>query len=454
MTERIEVRTFLDNAGLQPFHFLILGICFMTSLVDGLDTQAIGFSAPAIAHAHGLPLASFGIIFSANTIATLLGAALLGPLADRLGRRPMLMVCTIIIAIFTALTPHGDTVVELSIIRFIGGIGLGGAIPCYLTLVSEYAPKKHKGFATGLLWAGYPLGGMIGALLGSYYLAAGGWEMIFYIGGALALLAALLQFMFLPESLHVLVAQSTSKSQNHRIARKLYPERTDTDFEFSTDTKKTKTAPIADVFSEQRTYPTILIWVALFMTFMLTKFMVLWMPGLLEAAGMTLSTAALMLALANFASLPSMIASGFLLDRVGPYRVLPVAYGLLAIAIGVLAVSLSALPVVAATVVVIGFLQGPGIAGMLHITASQYPLKIRSSGVGLAMGVGRSGQVASSAIVGWLLVLGFGVRPTVMVMAIPPLVALICVVMLGVNSKRRNDSSAASAALKPTTAQQ
>ena len=431
MNQQIDAREFLDRASLRPIHYMVLGVCFLTAVVDGLDTQAIGFSAPAIAAEHGLSMASFGIIFSAGTFATLIGAALVGPLADKFGRRPLLIISTIVFGVFTALTAYGTTVEQLSTIRFFGGIGLGGAIPCFLTLVSEYAPAKRKGLATGLLWCGYPLGGMIGGLIGSRFIASGDWQITFFVGGAVALLAAILQWAYLPESLSMLLSRTGNHQQAERIVARVDPSIALSSIRRIEQGGDKKKVAIGQVFAAGRAGSTLMIWVALFMTFMMTKFMVLWMPGLLKTAGMPLSTAALMLALANAASLPSMAAAGYLLDRVGPYRMLPVAFGLLATAFAVLAGSLAALPVVSAMVIIIGFLQGPGIAGMLHITASRYPLAIRSTGVGLAMGVGRSGQVASSAVVAGLLLLGLGVKATVLLMIIPPIIALACVILLG-----------------------
>src|SRR5262245_15919786 len=187
MSQTINVRELADEANVRPLHLLVLLICFLTAVVDGLDNQAIGFTAPAIAADLEISLASFGFVFSSGLIGTLLGAVVLGRLADRIGRRNSLMVCTLLFAVLTAATPLARTLAEISVLRFIGGLGLGGAMPCFLTLVSEYAPKARRGLAMGMLWCGYPLGGVLGGLIGSQLSLHDHWPVIFYLGGALAL---------------------------------------------------------------------------------------------------------------------------------------------------------------------------------------------------------------------------------------------------------------------------
>lgn len=431
MGRQVRIRDLTDEARIRPIHLLILGICFLTAVVDGFDNQAIGFSAPAIASDLDVPLARFGTVFSTGQIGLLMGAVALGRLGDRIGRRRALIVCTLVFAIFTAATPLARTVTQLSVLRFICGLGLGGAMPCFLTLVSEYAPRTHKALATGLLWSGYPTGGVIGGLLGSQLLSHGSWHMIFYLGGGASLLVAILQWLFLPESLQFLTLRDAKPERINRIAAHLAPERDFAGVRFVADASVGERARARDVFAEGRAIPTFLLWLPLFLAFMMTTFMVLWMPGLLKTSGMPIATAALIQALFNFSSLTSQASAGYLLDKAGPYRVLPLAYGALAVAFVVLALSLQLLPVVAAVVMAIGFLEGLAIAGMLYLTTSLYPSQVRSTGVGLAMGVGRSGQVVGSLLIGGLMAEGVSVQWTILSMSVAPAIALVCVVLLG-----------------------
>jgi AAHS family 4-hydroxybenzoate transporter-like MFS transporter len=338
------------------------------------------------------------------------------------------------------------TVTELSLLRFAGGFGLGGAMPCFLTLVSEYAPKARKALATGLLWCGYPTGGVIGGLIGHQLLPSHGWRAIFYLGGGLAFLVAVVQWLWLPESLQFMALHDAKPQRINRVAAQLVPGLNLAGVRLVADAPSGERARVREVFSEGRAIPTLLLWIPLFLTFMMTTFMVLWMPGLLKTAGMPIATAALMLALGNFSSLPSQAMAGYFLDKVGPYRVLPLVYVALAIAFAILAFSMNVVPVVAATMVLIGFLQGPGITGMLYLTTSLYPSRVRSTGVGLAMGVGRSGQVVGSLLIGWIVAQGVAVQWTVLGMSIAPLIALVCVIFMIWRSRNERLGSARAAA--------
>jgi AAHS family 4-hydroxybenzoate transporter-like MFS transporter len=431
MTDQVNVRDLTDAARIRPIHILVVAICFATAIVDGLDNQVIGFSAPAIAADLGIPLSAFGAIFSAGTVGTLIGAMGLGRLADRFGRQRALTLYTLSFAVLTMATPLANTTVELSIMRFLGGLGLGGAMPVFLTLVSEYAPKSRRALATGVLWCGYPTGGMIGSLLGSQVVSRYGWESMFFVGGALGVAVAVLQWLMLPESLQFLAMKGGQDDRIRTIAAKVEPGADLTEAQFVADTPVGERAAMSEVFAEGRTGATVLLWIPLFLTFMISNFFVLWSPGLLRSAGLPLSTAALMVALNNFAAIPSQAATGYFIDRTGPFRMVPVAFGILAVVIAAMSFSLTTVPIVAAAMLAVGLLQGPCIAGMLFLATSIYPSKVRATGVGLAMGIGRSGQVIGAMLIGGVLAQGATPQWVFLGMATPPVIALVCVLLLG-----------------------
>jgi AAHS family 4-hydroxybenzoate transporter-like MFS transporter len=428
----------MDGSRIRPIHFVVLAICLLTAITDGLDNQVIGYSAPAIATDLGVPFSDFGLVFSSGLTGTLIGAAVLGRLGDRIGRRWTLIICTTLFGALTAVIPLARNVAELSALRFAGGLGMGGAMPCFLTLVSEYAPSTRKAFATGLLWCGYPAGGMTAALIGSQLLSReGGWRAMFYIGGGLALVVASIQFLLLPESLQFLVLNGRNPRRLKRLAARLAPDRDLQDVQFVTGAPVGERAKVTEIFADGRAIATVLLWIALLMTFMLASFLVLWLPGLLKTSGIPIATTALLLALSGLATLPSQAAAGYFLDRVGPWLVLPLTYGALAITVGVLAFSSKVILIVAIAVVLIAFLQGPGIAGTLFLTTSIYPSRVRSTGVGLAMSIGRGGQVVGTLLVGGLVARGVSVSTTILTMSAAPGIALISVALLGLSMRAR-----------------
>jgi MFS transporter, AAHS family, 4-hydroxybenzoate transporter len=434
----INVRELAEKSRVTGFHLQILAVCFATAVVDGLDNQVIGFSATSISAALHIPLSAFGAVFSAGTTGALLGAASLGMLADRMGRQKALMLCTLLFTAFTLITPLARSAPELIGLRFMAGLGLGGAMPGFLTLVSEYAPRSRRALATGVLWSGYAVGGMTGGLIGSFVLPHFGWKAMFFLGGGLAFAVALAQWRLLPESLQFLVLRSKADARIMALARRLAPGLDVSQVEFIAD-KPALGQPkgtLVEIFSDGRALSTVLLWVPLFFTFMIANFFVLWSPALFKTAGLSLSTAALMVALNNFATVPSQAVSGYLIDKTSPFRLLPVAYGLMSLVIGILAFSLHATPLVAIAMLSIGFLQGPGLAGMLFLATSIYPARIRSTGVGWATGVGRSGQIVGALVIGGLVARGVAPNWIIFGMCAPPLLALICILLLGVAVRR------------------
>jgi AAHS family 4-hydroxybenzoate transporter-like MFS transporter len=434
----MRVQALVDNSQFGALQKLIVAICFATAVVDGIDNQVIGFSAPAIATALHIPLSAFGAIFSAGTMGGLIGAASLGTLADRIGRQKALLVCTVLFATLTLATPLARSTSELFALRLLAGLGLGGAMPGFLTLVSEYSPKHRRAFAVGLLWCGYPVGGVVAGVAGSFVVAHFGWQAMFFLGGGLAIALAMLQWQLLPESLQFLVGRAGTQERVRSLARRLAPQLDLTQTQFTGEAPSPLRAAvrIGQVFSDGRAVCTLLLWGALFFTFMFTNFFVLWAPALLKTAGLALSTTALMVALNNFAAIPGQVGAGYLIDRSSPFRLLTIAYGCQAVATGILAITLHTSFIIGVMMLVIGVMSGPGIAGTLFLATSLYPSRIRSTGVGWATGVGRSGQIVGALVIGGLVAGGLRPRWIFLGMCAPPGIALACIVLLGVTTRR------------------
>ncbi len=418
-------------ASIQSLHIQIIVVCFLTAVVDGLDNTMLGYTAQEISSSMHIKLSAFGPIFSAGIVGLLVGAVLAGRLADRIGRRYTLILCTLAFSGLTLLTPLGRSTNELIFFRFIAGLGLGGAMPSFLTLVSEYAPSNRKAFAAGLLWCGYPAGGMVGGLLGSQLLPHFGWQVMFYIGGAVGFAVCILQGLFIPESLQFLALKGKNRSRIMHIARRIAPHLDFSDAQFVGSARAGSKQSVRDVFANGRVAHTLLLWLPLFFTFWTTTFFVNWAPTLFKASGMSASAAAFMVALNNFGTLPSQATTGYLVDRVGPFRVLPITYALLAFSIIGLGLASPHVPWVALCMLLAGFLMGPGIAGMVYLATAIYPSEIRSTGTGLAMGIGRSGQVVSSLTIGALVGAGIPANGIVMMMCVPSLIAIVSVILLG-----------------------
>ena len=330
MAERVlDVGTLIETRPIGRAQWIVIGLCALVAMLDGLDLQSIGLAAPAmIGQLHIAPHV-FGYVFSAALAGLALGAFLLGPLADRVGRKRVLVGATFCFGFFTLATAYVGDLSQLLVVRFLAGAGLGGAMPSFISLASEYVPKARRATVVSLLWAGFPLGGVVGGLLGSRIIPAYGWQSIFLVGGILPILLSGILALVLPESAGFLVAAGKS---SERIGRNAAPHlsrpldrRSTTKFELARELAPKTT--VLELFRSGRAAGTLLLWVSFFFAFMILVTNSAWSPILLRRVGIAPEQSALALALFNFGSLFGSGAAGMLLNRLGVLRVLPPTLG-------------------------------------------------------------------------------------------------------------------------------
>jgi MFS transporter, AAHS family, 4-hydroxybenzoate transporter len=253
----IDVTKLIDRSGLSGPQIIVVVLCGLVAILDGADSTSIAIAASPIADLLNFPVSAFGLIFAAGTLGAMLGAMTFGPLADRYGRKRLLVVATILFGIFTILIAHAQSYSVLVLYRVIAGFGLGGATPCFLALVSEYVPRQVRGTVVSVLWATFPFGIMLGGFLNSYLVAAFSWHMIFYVGGAIPLVVATLLSMMLPESLQFLIGRGNI-SQARRILARLAPEAVHRDAVLTIQRDTLPGVPAKHLFGELVLFPPLL----------------------------------------------------------------------------------------------------------------------------------------------------------------------------------------------------
>jgi MFS transporter, AAHS family, 4-hydroxybenzoate transporter len=333
-------------------------LCGLVVLLDGLDTQVIGYLGPALAKEWRIPAAELGPVFSAGLVGLMGGLLTLGPLADVWGRKRTILISVLLFGAFTLLTAQARGVTDLMLYRIAAGIGLGGAMPNALALTGEYSAPHRRATVTVAMFCGFSLGSVLGGGLSAALIAEHGWRFIFVIGGIVPLVLLPLLAWKLPESEQLLTQERV---------------------------------PVARLFDGAHRVGTPLLWVVFFMNLFEFFFLQSWMPTILTSSGMAQPQAILVTTLISVGGIVAGILSGPLMDRLGPYRVLAVLYAGGAVFVALVGAVSTSLPVVSAATFAAGFCVSGAQKSVNALAVLFYPPTIRSTGVGWALGIGRGG---------------------------------------------------------------
>jgi AAHS family 4-hydroxybenzoate transporter-like MFS transporter len=431
MAAVINVNDAIDRHPITAYQIGVLVLCMLAAAIDGYDTQAIGYTAPAIAQAFNLPREVFGPVFSAGLVGAAVGALSFGPLADRFGRKRFMVAAVIIFGVFSLLTAQATTLSEFLAFRFCAGLGLGGAVPSFLALGGEFAPASKRGVFVAIAFAAFPFGGLIGALTSSYVIPHFGWQSVFYIGGAAPLLFAIVLVIWLPESLRFLIARNIRLDEVRSTLMRIAPGKIPPDAQLvAAPEPEREGMPVKHLFTEGRAAKTVLVWVAFFTCFMVLVTVTAWTPTVLRAVGFSISAGALIIGLNNAGSVCASAISGFLVDRFGPYKTLVPGFILGGICLAAFGQATSSVALLAVASTLAGFFVGGTGTGLIALTAGLYPTTVRSTGIGWGMGMGRIGQVFGPLGAGFLVGWGAGPGGVFYAAAVPCFVGALFVALL------------------------
>jgi AAHS family 4-hydroxybenzoate transporter-like MFS transporter len=399
---RPDLDSIINRAGTSRFQRVIIALCAAVMVVDGYDTQSIAFAAPALAAAWHVQPASFGLVFGIGLFGGLLGAVCTGVVADRIGRKPTLMITILLFGVASLVTPFADSMGTLSAIRFITGLGVGGALPGAIALAAEYAPKRARATVAALTVCGIPLGSVLGSVLASQLIPAYGWESVFVVGGVLPLL--LLPFIAarVPESIRFLSLKHDQAAIAKLLARMGIAEEQAAQVEIRAD-DQTRRAPMRSLFTEGRALGTSLLSLALFLTLLMAFFLVNWIPTLATRAGIGTSAAILGVAALNIGGILGSLVISRLADRLAPGMVISLSYALGAVAIACVGQAGRSDTWLLITAFVAGFLAIGAQMCTVSLLAIYYDTRLRATGIGWGMGCGRVGGIIGPVIGGWLI---------------------------------------------------
>jgi AAHS family 4-hydroxybenzoate transporter-like MFS transporter len=390
---------------------------------------------------------ALGPVISAGLFGLMIGALVLGTLGDRIGRKSILLLSTATFGVFSLATSFAANPQQLLALRFVTGLGLGGAVPVAIALVSEYAPARMKGTMVTITACGFAIGPAVGGFVAPGLMQQHGWAALFLMGGVVPLVLLPVLWLGLPESSRFLIARGAAAERIARTLERVFPgERFAADAVFTHDEANARKAPVADVFKNGRAAGTVLLWAAIFFNLVGINLQTSWLP--LTITGMGYTTAQAVTATAGFhvgGALGGLVLSR-LLDKLDFYRALCGVFILAAIAIvlvGLLGANLAALRVAifAAGLFVVG-----GQAALNALSGMFYPSYIRATGSGWALGVGRFGAVAGPVVGSSLFALHLAQSTLFYVEAAPFLICAAAVILIKVVSKRPADDPAAALA--------
>ena len=427
------------------YQWLIYVITFLIVLTDGYDTQAVSFAAPALRDEFGGDHAALGVLFSAGLLGSLIGGLIFGPLGDRIGRKPILLISLAIIAGGSLATAFADGIDQLSQLRFLTGIGLGGAIPGVIATAAEYAPRGRRSLIVALVFSGFPLGAVAGSITSALVLADFGWRLIFIIGAIAPALLLLATALWLPESLALLERGSAAaRARAQRVRERLgaSAELAGAEEGGHHGTR----GSVFRLFTEGRAAGTALIWTICFLGLLCIYGIVSWIPTLVREAGLPIEIAVLSSGALNTGSVFGNLVLARLADRIPPFGPLACAYFIGAIFVGAIGFASHS----AATMLLVCFAAGLFTVGaQLSVTAlvaSYYPASVRATGIGWSFGIGRFGGVVGPTLAGLLLAQGTSFEHFMVAVGAVSAVAGCSVLALSLTSARARARAAVGSA--------
>lgn len=427
----LTVNELIDDRAPSAFQITAIVLCGFVILFDGFDTQAMGFLVPSIAEDFGIPRDSFAWALSAGLIGLMFGAMISGPIADRWGRKSAIVISVLGFGVMSLLSARASSLDELVALRFLTGLGLGGAMPNAVSLASEYAPKRMQPMFVSAIFVGMAGGALVASGVGAVFMPIWGWRSVFFVGGLLPIALAVVLLKALPESLRFLAVAGADQARTSAIVRRIAPDAADLRFAPDPASERRNGVPVKHLFTEGRAGGTLMLWIPFFMNLLIIYFILSWLPSLLRDAGMPVSAGIAAVAAFSVGGIAGTLLQGPLMKALGVYTPM-VAEFVASLALVWLAAEIFANYEL---MIVVTFLLGVTVqaaqAGLNVLAAMYYPTATRSTGVGWALGVGRVGAIVGPLIGGAMLKMHWTPREIFLAGMVPALISAAAVVVSG-----------------------
>ena len=449
-TTRIDIQRFINDSPFSRYQWLILALCFITVAIDGFDTAIIAFIASDLVQEWGVQKADLGPVMSAALVGLAVGALTAGPLADRIGRKKVLVLSIFIFGSFSLLTAFATSLNSLALLRFLTGLGLGAAMPNAATLMSEYAPERRRALLVNLMFVGFPIGSSMGGFISAWLIPHFGWQSVLILGGVMPLMLAAVLIFLLPESARFLVVHNKPQAQIAAILKRIAPLAQNPYFvlnETGQPENEVKSA-IGVIFSPRYVVGTVMLCLTYFMGLLIFYMLTSWLPLLIRETGASLREASVITALFPLGGGIGVLIIGARMDRLNANKVVAIGYLLTGVFVCLIGFATSSLVLMGIAVFIAGTIMNGAQSSMPALAAGFYPTHGRATGVAWMLGIGRFGGILGAFSGALLLEHQLSFRTIFMLLAIPAVLSALALMIKYRASRQPDDPRLAKAVQK------
>jgi AAHS family 4-hydroxybenzoate transporter-like MFS transporter len=428
------VEDLIDRQILTWRNYFILGLLLIALLCDGFDLQLLAFAAPRLAKEWGIEPKALGLVSSANLLGMMFGAMFLGNLGDRFGRKRVIVYGTILYACMSLLCLLASNPLQLGILRFLTGLGLGGVLPNVIALTAEISPSSKRAKLTAIPIIGMSLGSGLPSVVAAWLVPIYGWKALFVVGGIVPIIVALVIAWKLPESVLFLTYRGKRRAEIEARARELDPSlqiTPDTQFMLRSQVAgESQRGSVSDLFRGSLKFTTPLLWVMFACTLLSMHFINSWISVMLSQAGLSEQQTAYTNGVLHWGGTVAAILTVFLLGRLGLYWALTLLLLGLAGCFTIATNGFASTVLLTAAVMMAGF-GIIGCQGVLNASAGLiYPVSCRPTGVGGALGVGRIGSLSGPIVGGYFMAQQLPIQQMFYVPMVPLTLAVLATAIL------------------------
>ena len=402
--------------------------------MDGFDVQSLGYVAPALSAELHISRVQLGPVLSAAPLGVLVGSIFCSMLADKIGRRPVLIGSTIFYALLTWMTARAGSLEELRIVRVIGGIGMGAIMPNAMALVGEYSPRRSRVTIMMIVANGFTVGAALGGFVAAWLLPRFGWRSVFTFGAVVPLVIAVVMIVMLPESLQFIALKGKALrgkalEQLGRGLKRIRPTLDLSAGQYVTSGEAKKGGiSFVRLLQEGRAAGTLLLWTINFMNLLNVYFLQGWLTTVVTDAGYPQATAAVVASMVQVGGTVGAFTLGWFIHKWGFVPVLATCGVLASINVAAIGQPWISLAMLTTVVFIAGVCVTGGQGAINALAATYYPTELRSTGIGAGLGIGRIGAILGPTLASLLLGHGWPARDLFLAAAVPPLMIAVAMI--------------------------